>query len=278
MTKIHVHELTGLNPDALATYLGALGIFRLLAEQKDASVRGFWRNEHFVLVGELDWESIERFFLRDYRPTPILAPWNMESGFYSPKRATAAGDGAGKSTDASEISDAGEEESGHAEVTGAEESDGEAEGDIEEAVHDPLLDRIGGSTAPRFAIFRRAVEVAVASIPWELRDAERSSQRAHAEMKAQLADGGLTRAEQDVEKLKEEIKAQARSKKAKQHLKDQKASLRKTLKDREKNLKAPIEEAKKRFKHLQSSTKARLIADLRAHWGDEEQQWLLRRE
>jgi hypothetical protein len=40
MTRIHVHELTGFNPDSLATYLAALGIFRLLAEQKDACVRG----------------------------------------------------------------------------------------------------------------------------------------------------------------------------------------------------------------------------------------------
>jgi CRISPR-associated protein Csx17 len=85
MTRTHVHELAGLNPDSLATYLAALGMFRLLAEQKDACVRGFWRDEHFVLVTELDWDAVEQFFLEDYRPTPILAPWNMESGFYSLK-------------------------------------------------------------------------------------------------------------------------------------------------------------------------------------------------
>jgi hypothetical protein len=53
MTRTHVHELTGLSPDALATYLAALGIFRLLAEQEDACVRGFWRDEHFVLVSQV---------------------------------------------------------------------------------------------------------------------------------------------------------------------------------------------------------------------------------
>ena len=68
--------------------------------------------------------------------------------------------------------------------------------------------------------------------------------------------------------------AQVRFKQAKQHLKDQKTDLRRTLKEREKNLKAPIEKAKKDFKDLQSSTKARLIADFRARWGDEGQQWV----
>jgi CRISPR-associated protein Csx17 len=295
MTRIHVHELAGLNPDSLATYLAALGMFRLLAEQKDACVRGFWRDEHFVLVTELDWDAVEQFFLQDYRPTPILAPWNMESGFYSLKPPKAAGDEALDSADASKTSGAGEgEESGDADLADAEDGDGK-EGDTEEAVGDSLLDRIGASGAPRFASFRRAIEVALENIPAELRDAERNSQRAHAEMKANLADASLTQAEQDVEKLKAEIDAlkasakgtkkgspaqealvegQARLKQAKQYLKDQKTNLQKTLKDRSKDLKAPIEEAKKRFKDLQSLTKARLIADLRARWGDEGQQWV----
>jgi len=207
MTRIHVHPLPGLTPDALATYLAALGIFRLLAEQKDACVRGFWRDEHFVLVTELDWDSIEQFFIQDYRPTPILAPWNMESGFFSLKPATAAGHEARESADASNPPGAGEgEESGDADLADAEDGDGK-EGETEEAVGDPLLDRIGASAAPRFACFRRAIEVALANIPAELREAERNSQRAHDEMKANLADASLTQAEQDVEKLKAEIDA-----------------------------------------------------------------------
>ena len=295
MTKIQVHELTGLNPDALATYLAALGIFRLLAEQKDARVRGFWRDEHFVLVTELDWDAIEQFFLQDYRPTPILAPWNMESGFYSLKPPKAAGNEDLDSADASNPPGAGEgEESGDAELADAEDAEGMEE-DAEEAVGDSLLDRIGASGAPRFASFRRAIEVALANIPAELRDAERTSQRAHAEMKANLADASLTQAEQDVERLKAEIGAlkanakgtkkgshaqealaegQVRFKQAKQHLNNQKANLRKTQKDREKSLKAPIDKAKKDFTDLLKSEKARLIADLRARWGDEGQQWV----
>ncbi len=295
MTRIQVHPMPGLTPDALATYLAAIGIFRILAEQKDVCVRGFWRDEHFVLVTELDWDAIEQFFLQDYRPTPILAPWNMESGFYSLKPAKPAEDEALDSADASKTSDAAEgNETADADQPDAEDGEG-TEGDTEEAVGDPLLDRIGASAAPRFACFRRAIEVALANIPAKLREAEKSSQRAHEEMKANLADASLTQEEQDVEKLRVEVdglkadakgtkkgspaqealaEAQARLKRAKQHLKDQKANLRRTLKDRAKNLKAPIEEAKKRFKDLQSSTKARLIADLRMRWGDEGQQWV----
>ncbi len=63
MSKPHIHEMLGLRPDVLATYLSAIGIFRVLAEQKDATARGFWREEHFVLVTDLDWDSVERFLL-----------------------------------------------------------------------------------------------------------------------------------------------------------------------------------------------------------------------
>lgn len=81
MTKHHVHGLTGLRPDVLATYLAALGVFRLFAEQKDARARGFWRDEQFVLVSKLDRSDLETFFLNEYAPTPILAPWNGGGGF-----------------------------------------------------------------------------------------------------------------------------------------------------------------------------------------------------
>ncbi|MBA3884773.1 MAG: hypothetical protein H0X67_03435 [Acidobacteria bacterium] len=46
MTKRNVHELTGLGPDTLATYLAALGIARPLPEEKGAHARGFWRDQH----------------------------------------------------------------------------------------------------------------------------------------------------------------------------------------------------------------------------------------
>lgn len=81
--KIHQHHLTGCSPAPLAHYLKALGILRLVAEQADPEVRGAWRDEHFVLWSRLDRDELERFFLEQYRPTPLLSPWNKGSGLMS---------------------------------------------------------------------------------------------------------------------------------------------------------------------------------------------------
>ncbi|GAB4176100.1 MAG: hypothetical protein Fur0039_18980 [Rhodocyclaceae bacterium] len=74
--------LAGCTPTPLSNYLKALGVFRLLAEQKDPGVKACWRGEQFVLVTRLTRKEVTAFFLDEYRPTPILAPWNGGSGFY----------------------------------------------------------------------------------------------------------------------------------------------------------------------------------------------------
>lgn len=74
--------LTGCRPEPLASYLKALGVFRLIAEQKDRDARGFWRGQHFVLRSRLDRNALITFFLDEWRPTPVIAPWNGGSGFY----------------------------------------------------------------------------------------------------------------------------------------------------------------------------------------------------
>ena len=84
MSALYVHHLRGCAPAPLAHYLKALGILRLVAEQKDPDVRGWWQDEHFCLLTVLDQASLERFFLEDYRPTPFVSPWNKGSGFFSP--------------------------------------------------------------------------------------------------------------------------------------------------------------------------------------------------
>jgi CRISPR-associated protein Csx17 len=66
----------------LAHYLKALGILRLVAEQKDPAVRGWWQDEHFCLITSLDRDALELFFLDDYAPTPFVSPWNKGSGFF----------------------------------------------------------------------------------------------------------------------------------------------------------------------------------------------------
>lgn len=79
---IYEHLLGGCTPTPLAHYLKALGILRLVAEQKDPQAAGRWQGEQFVLRSALSREELERFLLEEYRPTPIVAPWNGGSGFY----------------------------------------------------------------------------------------------------------------------------------------------------------------------------------------------------
>ncbi len=76
------HVLHGCAPVPLAGYLKALGVFRLLAEQADTAARGFWRDERFVLRTHLAGDDLIRFFVTDYKPTPVVAPWNGGSGFW----------------------------------------------------------------------------------------------------------------------------------------------------------------------------------------------------
>lgn len=82
--RLHVHHLTGCAPEPLAHYLKALGIFRIVAEQKDRSARGWWKDEHFCLMTTLDSEQLEKFLLEEYAPTPFVSPWNKGSGFFHP--------------------------------------------------------------------------------------------------------------------------------------------------------------------------------------------------
>lgn len=77
------HRLTGCRPVPLASYLKALAVLRLVGEQADRSARGFWDGDTFVLRTELDEAALVRFFLHEYEPTPIIAPWNGGSGFYA---------------------------------------------------------------------------------------------------------------------------------------------------------------------------------------------------
>ncbi len=99
---IHDIALTGCTPEPLMNYLKALGILRLLAEQKDSDVRGWWQNDVFWLRSPVLFkntmtdkgqeearDALARFFLEEYRPTPIVAPWAGGSGFFSGDNANA---------------------------------------------------------------------------------------------------------------------------------------------------------------------------------------------
>ncbi len=74
--------LTGCRPGSVGTYLGAIGVLRLVAEQADPGALGWWEEERFVLVSRLSEADLISFFTEQYAPTPIIAPWNKDSGFY----------------------------------------------------------------------------------------------------------------------------------------------------------------------------------------------------
>ena len=75
-------ELPGCRPDPLLGYLKALGVLRLVAEQADPEVRGSWLEDAFVLDSRLAGSALVRFFVDEYRPTPLIGCWNGGSGFF----------------------------------------------------------------------------------------------------------------------------------------------------------------------------------------------------
>ena len=46
MTDIYELELRGCSPDPLMSYLKALGVFRLVSEQVDPDLRGWWAERY----------------------------------------------------------------------------------------------------------------------------------------------------------------------------------------------------------------------------------------
>lgn len=68
--------LKGCTPEPLMGYLKALGVLRIIAEQKDPDIRGSWRDGIFVLSSKLTHEELADFFLNTYKPTPVIVPWS----------------------------------------------------------------------------------------------------------------------------------------------------------------------------------------------------------
>ena len=81
--------LDGCAPTPLASYLKALGVLRLLSSDAnhvdgraaDPGARGWWEGERFHIRTTLDQIALCRFFLVEYAPSPIIAPWNGRAGF-----------------------------------------------------------------------------------------------------------------------------------------------------------------------------------------------------
>lgn len=76
-----LHVLVGCRPQPLGSYLKALGVLRLVGTQADPQALGWWEGERYLMRSVLDRDALVAFFVDDYRPTPLVAPWNGGSGF-----------------------------------------------------------------------------------------------------------------------------------------------------------------------------------------------------
>ena len=87
---MHEVSLPGCTPEPLMGYLKALGVFRLVAEQADPTATLCWKSGIACLTSKLDRDGLVGFFRDEYRPTPIMTPWNSASGFAPTKASNKA--------------------------------------------------------------------------------------------------------------------------------------------------------------------------------------------
>lgn len=75
--------LDGCKPDGIMHALKALGVFCVIVEQKDPSARAWWNNNRFfTLDTKLSEADLIDFFCTEYKPIPLVSPWNQSSDFY----------------------------------------------------------------------------------------------------------------------------------------------------------------------------------------------------
>ena len=82
--------MDGCVPKDMLSYMKALGILKAIAERRDGSAQGFWRDgDQWVVRSALDRDAALDFFMNEWQPTPIMSPWNKDSGFQPGKAAKA---------------------------------------------------------------------------------------------------------------------------------------------------------------------------------------------
>lgn len=73
------HLLPGLRPEPLASYLAGLGLIRVLGEQADKDATAAWTPDGLALTTGV--ADIAGWLADEYRPMPVVSPWNGGSGF-----------------------------------------------------------------------------------------------------------------------------------------------------------------------------------------------------
>lgn len=71
--------LVGMTSTTLGNYLAALGLERIVAEQVDGDAALSWQGHEPRLHTSLGVDELTTFFCDQYRPTPLVAPWNGSS-------------------------------------------------------------------------------------------------------------------------------------------------------------------------------------------------------
>jgi len=74
-------EFQGCSLIPLAGYLKSLAVIRILSS-KDPKCLAWWERDRFFIRSAFSRAAITELLLRDYEPTPVVAPWNGGSGFH----------------------------------------------------------------------------------------------------------------------------------------------------------------------------------------------------
>jgi CRISPR-associated protein Csx17 len=71
---------TAFTISPLSSYLGALGVLKVLNDQLDHEACGFWKEGKFQLETAVSEEELVTHFASAYQPSPCLTPWNKPKG------------------------------------------------------------------------------------------------------------------------------------------------------------------------------------------------------
>jgi CRISPR-associated protein Csx17 len=80
-TAVTRHVMPGLQPEPLAGYLAGLGLIRVLGEQADKNATTAWTPNGLTVTTSVP--DIAQWLADEYKPMPVLSPWNGGSGFGS---------------------------------------------------------------------------------------------------------------------------------------------------------------------------------------------------
>lgn len=80
-----VVTLSGCRSTPLLSYLQGFGVLRVLHNQHLPGVLSYWQGSTLHVQGQFEREDLIDFFVKKYKPTPILSPWNGRGGFRTRK-------------------------------------------------------------------------------------------------------------------------------------------------------------------------------------------------